>query len=1064
MSHDCACGDGHECAPPQILTRRQLLASAAAASFVPVMHRLESVAGPFDAQDYTTLVPPDKKLNPDWVNSLTERGEPDIWRGDELRWIGMPVGGICCGQVYLGGDGRLWHWDIFHSADGSDLEGITTGKHYANPMVPGSPFEQAFYLRIGDDERRALDRSGGWDMEFRGEYPIARIKYSDPRSQIRIETEVLSPYIPLDVGSSTLPLVRFEYRVCNDSDLAVDVELIGTLENPAGRFHGFLDRIERVNSTSVSTSNAKLIANCREKPLSPARDLRPEVVFADFEADDYGGFTATGTAFHTRPYRHDELPERYRPANPRGRGFVNTHNAHAGEDSVEADKHVGKLTSPEFTIERKHINFLIGGGNHPGKTCINLLVDGKVVASETGRNSLTLRAAHFDVAEHEGKRARLEIVDDETGGWGHITIDHIVFSDEPAREEIDVPLLPDFGSLAIQVSCQGAKHSADPGTGNSMAESSSHSDSTDSRVIGTASSRARIPAGESETFVAYVAWFYPNYGLPKRELSWLQEPRPLKRHYSTQFQHAGEVIDFVAQNDRRLAEETRLWNRTWYDSTLPYWFLDRTFIPIDCLATATAHRFASGRYYGWEGVYCCAGTCQHVWNYAQAAARIFPEFEQYLRKEIDFGISWHEDGSIDYRAEHGRHIAHDGLAGTIARTYREHTMRKDNEWLRSIWPRVKQSVRRLIAEDPNRDGLMVGGQYNTLDATWFGKISWISSLYLAALRTALEMAKDVGDRELLGEIEPILERGPRTIVEQTFNGEYFEMVRDPNHREAPGHGPGCHIDQVFGDSYLRMIGLPGNLDPSKVRSALQAIWKHNYTPDAGGYMKAMQSIIKGGRWYAMPGEGGLLMTSWPKGGAQDAKGEGNPDWMVGYFNECMNGFEYQAAAHMIAEGMLTEGLAIVRTLHDRYHPARRNPYNEIECSDHYSRSMAAYGAFLTACGFEYHGPRKHIGFAPKVHPERFKAPFTSAAGWGTYEQTTDDRAMRAEIRIAYGSLDLKSVSLQSPHANEQCTVTVLKGAERIPARTHVEGDRIEVHLEKTASLRKGERLMVSLAF
>lgn len=1064
MDHDCACGDGHECAPPPILTRRQLLANAAATSFVPVMNKLESVAGPFEAQDYTTLVPLDKKLNPDWVNSLTERGKPDVWKGDELRWIGMPVGGICCGQVYLGGDGRLWYWDIFHSADGYDLEGITTGKHYANPMVPKSPFEQAFYLKVGEDERRPLDRSGGWNIEFRGEYPIAKLQYSDPKSQIRIETEVLSPYIPLDVESSCLPVVRFEYVVHNDSDHDMDVELIGTLENPAGRFHGFLDKIERVNLTSVSASGAKLIADWREKTQASASNLRPEIVFADFEEDDYGAFKVTGTAFHSRPYRRDELPERYRQANPHGQGFVNSHNAHSGEDSVNADQHVGTLTSPEFTIQRKYINFLIGGGNHPGKTCINLIVDGNIVASETGRNSLVLRPAHFQVEQYEGKKARLEIVDRETGGWGHITIDHIVFSDEPAREEIDVPLLPDVGSLAIQVWCKGASHFADPGSGRSSTESSSHSDSSDSRVVGSASSQVQIPAGKSKRFVAYVAWYYPNYGVPKRDLALLQEPRPLKRHYSTKFRHAGEIIDFVVKNERHFVEHTRLWNQTWYDSTLPYWFLDRTFIPIDCLATATAHRFASGRFYGWEGVYCCAGTCQHVWNYAQAAARIFPEFEQYLRKEIDFGISWHEDGSIDYRAEQGRHIAHDGLAGTIVRTYREHTMRKDHEWLRGIWPRVKKSVRRLIAEDPNRDGLWEGGQYNTLDATWYGKISWISSLYLAALRTAVEMAKDVGDRELQGEIEPILARGPRAIVEQTFNGEYFEMVRDPKHREAPGHGPGCHVDQVFGEGYLRMVGLPGNLDQEKVHSALQAIWKHNFTPDAGGYMKAMQSVIRGGRWYAMPGEGGLLMTSWPKGGAEEAKGEGNPDWMVGYFNECMNGFEYQAAAHMIAEGMVTEGLAIVRTLHNRYHPAKRNPYNEIECSDHYSRSMAAYGAFLTACGFEHHGPRKHIGFAPKVHPERFKAAFTSAAGWGTFEQTINDQTMQAEIRMAYGSLELKSLSLQAPRANPQCAALALKGAHRIPAKAIVQGDRIEVHLEQPTSLREGERLRVSIAF
>jgi hypothetical protein len=51
-----------------------------------------------------------------------------------------------------------------------------------------------------------------------------------------------------------------------------------------------------------------------------------------------------------------------------------------------------------------------------------------------------------------------------------------------------------------------------------------------------------------------------------------------------------------------------------------------------------------------------------------------------------------------------------------------------------------------------------------------------------------------------------------------------------------------------------------------------------------------------------------------------AKGKG-PDWAAGYFNECMNGFEYQVAGHLIAEGMLLEGLAVTRAVHDRITPA-----------------------------------------------------------------------------------------------------------------------------------------------
>jgi hypothetical protein len=75
----------------------------------------KAMAGPFEAKDFEKLIPSDKKLSREWIRSLYERGVSSVCRGDALRHIGMPVNGICTGQLYLGGDGALWHWDIFKS-------------------------------------------------------------------------------------------------------------------------------------------------------------------------------------------------------------------------------------------------------------------------------------------------------------------------------------------------------------------------------------------------------------------------------------------------------------------------------------------------------------------------------------------------------------------------------------------------------------------------------------------------------------------------------------------------------------------------------------------------------------------------------------------------------------------------------------------------------------------------------------------------------------------------------------------------------------------------------------
>jgi fructan beta-fructosidase len=145
-----------------------------------------------------------------------------------------------------------------------------------------------------------------------------------------------------------------------------------------------------------------------------------DVLISDFEGKDYGDWTVTGTAFGAGPAR-GTLPDQMPVSGFLGKGLV---NSYAGGDGS-----TGTLTSPPFSISRKAINFLIGGGRHPSETCINLKVDGAVVRTATGRDSEHLDWDGWDVSDLAGKTAVIEIVDRHTGGWGHICVDHIVQSD-----------------------------------------------------------------------------------------------------------------------------------------------------------------------------------------------------------------------------------------------------------------------------------------------------------------------------------------------------------------------------------------------------------------------------------------------------------------------------------------------------------------------------------------------------------------------------------------------------------------------------------------------------------
>jgi hypothetical protein len=338
-------------------------------------------------------------------------------------------------------------------------------------------------------------------------------------------------------------------------------------------------------------------------------------------------------------------------------------------------------------------------------------------------------------------------------------------------------------------------------------------------------------------------------------------------------------------------------------------------------------------------------------------------------------------------------------------------MSEDYRFLKSIWHRVKASMQFIMDQDKEQDGILEGRQPHTLDAAWYGPMGWISSLYLAALSACMAMADEMGDKGFSGKCKALLEQGRKKIVKDLFNGEYF--IHLPPDFNSINTNDGCHIDQVFGQGWAWQVDLPRVLPEKETLSALSALWKYNFAPDAGKYRMDHKNI-KGARIYAMPGEAGLLMTTWPRGGDEKAvpgMSERTNDqihWTGpgGYFDECMNGFEYQAASHMVWEGMITEGMAITKAIHERYGAKKRNPYDEVECSSHYSRSMAAFGIFLATCGYTYHGPKGYLGFAPRIHPEEFRCPFTAAEGWGTYMQQQQENGQKHLVILKYGKLML----------------------------------------------------------
>ncbi len=188
-------------------------------------------------------------------------------------------------------------------------------------------------------------------------------------------------------------------------------------------------------------------------------------------------------------------------------------------------------------------------------------------------------------------------------------------------------------------------------------------------------------------------------------------------------------------------------------------------------------------FYSWEGVGCCEGTCGHVWQYAHAMARVFPELERTLREKVDFGLALQPDGAIHFRGEFNDIPAIDAQAGTMLRALREHQMSSDDAFLKRNWPRIKKATEWLIAKDANGDGLIESNQHNTLDTDWYGPVAWLSGLYLAALLAAEAMANETGDTEFAGTCRKIFDVGQQ---EPRLAALRRRLLREQGRSETPG--------------------------------------------------------------------------------------------------------------------------------------------------------------------------------------------------------------------------------------------------------------------------------------
>ncbi len=293
------------------------------------------------------------------------------------------------------------------------------------------------------------------------------------------------------------------------------------------------------------------------------------------------------------------------------------------------------------------------------------------------------------------------------------------------------------------------------------------------------------------------------------------------------------------------------------------------------------------------------------------------------------------------------------------------------------------------------------------------------SIYVGALSAMTRIAEALGHSEDQARYGALAETAARFLDTELFIGEYYaqqvqwEGLRDTSFQrslesgqldpetlslyraEGPKYqyGTGCLSDGIIGAWMAALYGIDTPLDTEHVRSTLRSIFRHNYKPD----LFVHACLQRPG--YALGHEPGLLLCTWPRGG--------KPSLPFVYSDEVWTGIEYQVASHLIAEGLVEEGLTIVNAVRSRYDGHVRNPFNEYECGSYYARAMASYALLASLSGFRYSAVDKTLWLAPKISSNPFHIFFSTASGFGTL--TLTDRHLA--IQMVEGHLEVETVRL-----------------------------------------------------
>lgn len=400
----------------------------------------------------------------------------------------------------------------------------------------------------------------------------------------------------------------------------------------------------------------------------------------------------------------------------------------------------------------------------------------------------------------------------------------------------------------------------------------------------------------------------------------------LGHYYQNYFPNVRQVMKYVLANRKALKGKSEAFHKSIYGAKVPPYLKDAYSAQFACLAKQSW--FAKNGNFGvWEGSCDCCGlqTTDVAYYGSWLYSRVQP-FMERMGISLTARFQNRKDGWIPhcfYGTFHAidEYRRKDMNSQFTMMVLRDYLQWKDRGFLKRIYPNVKAAVEGAWKWDTNGDGLPeVEGTAQTFDSWGFsGTSSYIAGLWLATLKGAAILARDMGDMEFAEKCRAAFAPAQATMVKKLWNGKWFAIASDGKKRDDC-----CLLDALSGDWVMRALGLGGVLPDSLVRSHLKSCLKLNRKKYDGSYMKQ----------YGTPGERGWCYIN---GGYATDKRIGWQQY------EPWTGIEYAFAVHLQVMGMKKEAMRVVKDVHDR-RASCGTVWNHQECGGDYYRAMMV-GAF-----------------------------------------------------------------------------------------------------------------------